>query len=104
MTININGKDIELKNTFRSLIIYENITGEVFTPTTITNILLYFYSVVMACDKDSTMSFDEFTMWLDDNQQELNNFTNWLVTIGNKNSYLSNKDNVVDNGEVTKKK
>lgn len=104
MTININGKDIELKNTFRSLIIYENITGEVFTPNTITNILLYFYSVVMACDKDSTMSFDDFTSWLDDNQQELNNFTNWLVTINNKNSYLSSKDNLVDNGEATKKK
>lgn len=94
MNVTINGKEYILKYSFRSLMIFENITGEIFTPNTITNIILYFYSTVMASDKDSTLSFNDFNDWLDANPDELTNFTNWLVQIGNKNTFINgNTDN-----------
>ena len=89
MNININGKNIELKNTFRSHIIYEKITNEVFTPKNVTNIMLYFYSVVMASDMNLNLTFDDFMTWLDNNADELNRFTQWIINTTNKNGFIN---------------
>lgn len=94
MTISIYNKEVELKQTLRALFIYEKITNEMFNPSTLTNIVIYFYSVVMASDKNLTISFEEFTDWLDNNMNELTNFTNWLAQINNKNGFINgNTDN-----------
>lgn len=102
MNININNTKVELKNTFRSHMIYEKITDELFTPKSITNIIIYFYSVVMASNTTLNLTFDDFTDWLDNNQNELNNFTQWLVDVNSKNGYINgNTDEVT---EVSPKK
>ena len=94
MTITINNATFELKQTLRSLFIYEKITNEIFNPSTLTNIVIYFYSVVMASNKNLTITFDDFTDWLDANINELNNFTKWLADVNNKNGYINgNTDN-----------
>lgn len=94
MTISIYNKEVELKQTLRALFIYEKITNEMFNPSTLTNIVIYFYSVVMASDKNLAISFEEFTDWLDNNMNELTNFTNWLAQINNKNGFINgNTDN-----------
>ncbi len=94
MTISIYNKEVELKQTLRALFIYEKITNEMFNPSTLTNIVIYFYSVVMASDKNIAISFEEFTDWLDNNMNELTNFTNWLAQINNKNGFINgNTDN-----------
>lgn len=102
MIINIKNKQVELKNTFRSLIIYEKITDEVFSPKTLTNMIIYFYSVVMASDKDLDLTFDYFTDWLDEHNEELNNFTQWLVNINSKNGFING--NTDDKTDVEPKK
>lgn len=79
MTININGKDIELKHTFRSYIIYESITGKSFEPHTVTDIITYFYSVLLASKTDTDVDFDTFLDYLDANGNVLNDFVNWLA-------------------------
>lgn len=89
MTITINNTTFELKNTIRAYIIYENITNEVFNPHTLTNIIIYFYSVVMASNKGLALTFDEFTDWLDENVKELDNFTKWLISVNQKNGYIN---------------
>lgn len=94
MTISIYNKEVELKQTLRALFIYEKITNEMFNPSTLTNIVIYFYSVVMASDKNLDISFEEFTDWLDNNMNELTNFTNWLAQVNNKNGFINgNTDN-----------
>lgn len=94
MTISIYNKEVELKQTLRALFIYEKITNEMFNPSTLTNIVIYFYSVVMASDKYLAISFEEFTDWLDNNMTELTNFTNWLAQVNNKNGFINgNTDN-----------
>lgn len=79
MVIRIKGTDIELKHTFRAHIIYEQITGNTFSPKNITDIITFFYSTVMACDKELTVTFDEFVSWLDEQPEKLNEFVSWLT-------------------------
>lgn len=94
MKISIYNKVVELKQTLRALFIYEKITNEMFNPSTLTNIVIYFYSVVMASDKNLAISFEEFTDWLDNNMNELTNFTTWLAQVNNKNGFINgNTDN-----------
>ena len=94
MKINIKGKEIELKNTFRSMIIYEKVAGKTFNPQGITEILLYFYSVIMASDKDCELEFDDLLDMVDANPKLITDFSEWL----NKSFRISN----YLNGEVEK--
>lgn len=79
MVISIKQTDIELKQTFRAHIIYEQITGNTFSPKNITDIITFFYSTVMACDKELTVTFEEFVNWLDEQPEKLNEFVTWLT-------------------------
>lgn len=86
MKIEINGKEITLKNTMRAFIVYESITNKSFSPHTITDLITYFYSVVLASDRDLQLQYEEFIDWLDENPSELNNFSEWVNDINSINS------------------
>jgi hypothetical protein len=94
MKINIKGKEIELKNTFRSMIIYEKVAGKTFNPEGKTEILLYYYSVIMASDKDCQLEFDDLLDMVDENPKLITDFSEWL----NKSFRISN----YLNGDVEK--
>ena len=59
MKIQIKNTEVELKNKMRSLLIYEQITNKPFNPTTVTDMILYFYSTILACKPDIDLTFDE---------------------------------------------
>ena len=94
MKIQIKDKEIELKNTFRSMIIYEKVANKTFNPQGITEILLYFYSVIMASDKDCELEFEDFLDMVDNNPQLITDFSNWLNKSFRINNFI--------NGEVEK--
>lgn len=75
MEVTIKGKDIALKYSFRALMIYENITQKSFNPQGLTDVITFFYSVVVASARDSILSFDDFIDWIDDNPNKLNEFS-----------------------------
>lgn len=102
MTIEINNRTITLKYTMRSLMIYEKAAKQNFNPQGLSDIIMYFFCTVLACDKDSTLSFDEFMDWLDENPWQLNDFSNWLSSVLNKNSFINNQKK--EEKEGTKKK
>ena len=85
MKVNIKGKDIELKNSFRSMIIYEKITNESFSPKGVTEMINYFYSTIMASDKNLDLGYEEFLDYLDENQEKFTEFSEWLVSVNKKN-------------------
>lgn len=91
MKITINNHEIELKKTFRSYIIFESITDKIFAPKTMSDVVTYFYSVVLASDKDINLTFDEFIDWLDDNENALNDFEQWLTEISKVDSQFQSK-------------
>ena len=92
MEIVIKNKTVSLKYSFRALMIYENITQKNFNPKGISDVVVFFYSVVVASTKDTTLSFDDFIDWLDDNATAINDFSVWLTSVFNAQSGLVNKD------------
>ena len=92
MEITIKGNTVSLKYSFRALMIYENITQKSFNPKGISDVVVFFYSVVVATTKDTTLSFDDFIDWLDDNPTAINDFSVWLTSVFNAQSGLVNKE------------
>ncbi len=99
MIIKINGKTVTLKYTFRAMMIYEKITGESFNPKGLTEIIIYFYSCVLASDKSLDFSFDDFTDYLDDNPEVLGEFSEWLSTVLGVKSHIQGQKS--DNEKTT---
>ena len=92
MTILIKDREITLKYTFRSMMIYEGIMKQSFTPNGITEIIVYFYSTVLASSKGMDLSFDEFMDYLDENPNMINDFNVWLMSVLDKNGYINQNE------------
>ena len=60
MNITYKEKEYELKYSFRSLMIYENITGQGFNPKTLSDLITFFYSLLVTAAKDELIDFNEF--------------------------------------------
>lgn len=88
MTITINEKDIELKYTLRSMMMYENITGKTFAPEGVSDILTFFYCVVVASARNYDLKFDDFLDVIDENQDKLNEFSLWLTNVVATQNFL----------------
>ena len=88
MKITIKDKEIELKNTMRSMMMYENITEKTFVPQSITDIIIYMYCVVVASSQDYSITLDEFIDYVDNHQDIFNDFGEWLTNVVNTNAVL----------------
>lgn len=93
MKLNIQNKEINIKYSFKGFMAYEQITGESFKPQGLNEIITLFYSMVMTSNNDLTITFDEFIDWLDENPEQLNNFSTFLVENTKRVEALSPKDN-----------
>ena len=103
MKIQVKEKEIELKYTMRSLMIYEDITGKSFNPSTLKDIMIYFYSTLLASDRDTDVSFDEFVDYVDEHNEVISEFTEWITQKATIDNFIS-KPNSDGNGEVEDKK
>jgi hypothetical protein len=103
MKIKIKEKEIELKYSYRALMIYENIQKQSFNPKTLSDIIVFFYSVVVSSAKDRNILFDDFMDWLDENPNVITEFSNWLQSIFNMQATMSpdeqEKDDVKEEDE-----
>lgn len=89
MKIKINDKEIELKQTVRSLIIYENITGQsMLQPQTMEDVLTYFFCVVLGSSKDYSIKYEDFLDTIDENPSVIQEFTEWMREQAEKNETL----------------
>lgn len=79
MEITIKNQTVKLKNSMRAIMVYEQITNKAFSPLTMTELMIYFYSTIIASNLEMELTFDEFVQWLDDNNEEFANFTSWLT-------------------------
>lgn len=94
MKINIKDHEIELKYSFRSLIVYEEIMGETLTvPESLKEILVLFYSIVLSSSKGALQDFtwDDFMDWLDDNPTMTIDFTQWLKNVLEAQNMITEK-------------
>ena len=85
MKVTINDKEIELKNKLRAILIYEQITEKVFNPTSMTDMMLYFYCVILANEPSINLTFMEFMDMLDNAPELFDNFNKWLIQLNKVN-------------------
>lgn len=104
MKVSIKDREIELRETIRAHIIYENLTGETFRidkddDKVITKYAKFFYAIVLGSDKTLELSFDEFQDWIDDDINRLPEFIEWYMGKMLETYELSGAD---DNGSKKK--
>lgn len=80
MTIKFLDKEITLKNSFRTYIIFENITGKSFqNAASLSDILCFMYATILASAKTTDITFDEFMDYIDENPTMVTEFSQWLM-------------------------
>jgi hypothetical protein len=102
MILKIKDKEVELKYSFRSLMLYENIQNKSFTPSTTTDVLVFMYCVIMGSAKDLDFTFDEFLDLVDEDQTLVIKFSNWLTKEINKQNTLSPEEEEDDKKKLKK--
>lgn len=102
MKVTINNTDIDLRYTFRGLMIYENITkNNGFTPTGITDVIFFLYSMIQgSAPRGVSIKFEDFEDWLDATPNVLPKFYEWLAEVNEANAQLGGEDeDVADDGK-----
>lgn len=64
-TVIINGKEYAVKYTIRALFIFEQITGKPFKIETLLDNYIFFYSMLLASNRDNVLQWDDFLDALD---------------------------------------
>jgi hypothetical protein len=88
MIVTIKKKKIELRYTLRAMMMFENVASKTFSPEGITDIMTFFYCIVLCSGKDYSLSFDDFIDYLDDNPEKLTEFSEWLTQVITNENYL----------------
>ena len=98
----INNKEYKLKITLRAMLIFEKIMNRPFDSTKELDLLVYFYSTLVANNDNfvTEYSFEQFVDALDEQPELLTEFTKVLINYGNLHSIM-NKEN---DGNVEEKK
>lgn len=89
MKVTIKEQEITLKYSMRSLFLYEQKSGESFSPRNLEQYCLYFYCVVMSSNRDLDLTFDDFIDFLDEDPSKITEFAEWLGNTMTKNNFLS---------------
>ena len=103
MKIVINEQEIELKYSFRSLMVYEQILGKTFEPKGLTEILTFMYCVIITSKKDLQFTYDEFLDLIDENPGIIKDFSEWLTGAVQRNASMMSQ-NVKEEDKKTAKK
>ena len=81
MNITIKDNNIEIKQTLRSLLLFENIAGYSYQAKGMNDIILFVYCVIVASGKLYDLSYDEFLDWADENPDTLSELINFIHTV-----------------------
>lgn len=104
MEININGKNYTLKNTIRSLFIFEKIANKQFDGKNLIDYYILFYSILLANNPDEfNLTFDEFIEVNDKDISLFNQFIEFITKSNQINNQLIEKEKEEEN-DVKKKK
>lgn len=95
MKINIKDKEVELKMTFRSMLLYEMATGKSFeVPQNLNDTLTFMWCIIMASAKEMQLTRDELIDFIDEDITVVEKFSQWLVDEMTKQNDLANDKEV----------
>lgn len=98
-TITINGKEYGVKYSIRAMFIFEQIKGEPFGLYTTLDNVIYFYSMILAADKDCGLKWDEFLDAIDNDPTIV---TQLMQILTDKDNNIFPKDENTDNDDEKK--
>ncbi len=78
-TITINGEELRLKQTLRSLFVWEQITGRSFEIKSTMDNYIYFFAILLANNPDMSLTWDAFIDALDTDPAILTKFNTLLM-------------------------
>lgn len=88
MKIKLNDKEIELKYSFRALMAYENVMDKSLEMNTLSDILTFFYCIVITSARDNSIKFDDFMDYVDKHPEAVAEFNSWLSTVIQSNAFF----------------
>lgn len=91
-TVTINGTDYKVKYTIRALFIFEQITGKPFKMETTLDSYLFFYSMILANNKENPLDWDTFLDALDENPKLLKTMEQIMTEEAGKNNLFEVED------------
>lgn len=99
--ITINGKEYNIKYTVRSLFIFEQITKKSFKIETLLDNYIFFYSLLLANNRDCKLEWDDFIDALDDDPTIFSKMSD-IVTKQQKKDNIFNSEEEEKEGEQKK--
>ena len=96
-TIKINGNEYNIKYSIRAMFIFEQIKGEPFGLYTTLDNFIFFYSMIMAANKNCTLKWDDFIDAIDNDDSIVKQLQEVLT---NNNDAIFNKEE--DKGDEKK--
>ncbi|KAA6344044.1 hypothetical protein EZS27_008301 [termite gut metagenome] len=89
MKLIIKDFEIELKYTLRALFIFESISKKTFAINTITDLYLFFYSVILSNNPNIELTFDDLINECDVDTSIFSSFKKWFDSEMEKQTLLS---------------
>jgi len=85
LKITINGKDYAVKQSFRALMLFEEMTGKnpLSMNENITDVMMLFYCFLRGANKDFMFEFDAFVDVVDSDVGIFESFTGYLQSLKN---------------------
>ena len=100
-TITINGIEYKIKYTLRALFIFEAITKKAFSIDNITDNYIFLFSLILANNPDSDLSWEDFITALDNNPNLFNEMSKIIEKQQDKQKLFEDNDT---EGNKSKKK
>lgn len=91
-TIKINGVDYKIKYTIRALFIFEQITGKSFQLNSLLDNYVFFYSMILANNKDNPLNWDDFINAIDEDPTLFAKMSDILNEEQSKNDVFNKED------------
>ncbi len=89
MKITIKEQTYKVKYSIRSLFIFEQLTGKTFTLETLLDQYIFFYSMILANNPESTLTFDDFIDVCDEDFTLVTNLQKYITEVFAKQAQLN---------------
>lgn len=92
MKVTIKDEELTLKYTLRAIFIFEKITDKAFELRTISDFYVYLYSIILASNPDTQITFNDLVDKCDEDPSFITNFRNWIDEENKKQGQFYTKD------------
>ena len=89
MKITIKEQTYKVKYSIRSLFIFEQLTGKTFTLESLLDQYIFFYSMILANNPESTLTFDQFIDECDEDFTLVTNLQKYVSDVFAKQAQLN---------------